>query len=102
MLPLQVTVREAMIICLEITVIWGCITRLPGVVGQKSGDLQNKVIVIFAVACDAIDSSGWCAAEFLQLISSTARQRRLGTTGLRCALFNASSSMSITNCTEET
>ena len=102
MLPLQVTAREVMNICLEITAIWGCITQLPGVVGQKSGGLQNKVIIILAVACDATDSSGWCAAKFLQLISCAARHKRLATTGLRCALFKASSFMSITNCTEET
>ena len=40
-LPLQATAREVMTFFLEINTIWGCITRFPEVVAQKSDDLKK-------------------------------------------------------------
>ena len=87
MLPLQVTLREVMIFFLEISTIWGCITRFPKTVAQKSGDLQKKLkkrlLLLSLSPVMPLDINwnrfqGWGVAKFVHLISCVGRQKSLG------------------------
>ena len=86
--PLQVSLIEVMTFFLKDSTILGSIQRFPEIVTQRYDDLQKKSqrCSRYRLRCHLksieIDSSGWCAAKFVQLISCAGRRKSLGATTL--------------------